>query len=193
MNFKKLLAASIAIAALTACTGEKTATSDNQTSTSSSTTSATSNATKSTPTKTPEGKSLGKSTSPKANITSGGRLLEVKASDLTNYTYKTGLFSLDIPKNWKPDDSNTKAGEVTVLWSDPTENSSIIVNVFNAPPGFTPDKLAEALQTYVKTNFGSNPDFAMEEPVKQTDGSMQIAWGYPVTVKVRDITATGWL
>ncbi len=187
MDFKKLLVASITVAALTACGGEKTA--DNKAPT---TASPAPSATSSTPAKTAEGKSLSKSTNPKAEVTAGAKFQEVKASDLTQYKYKTGLFSLDIPKEWEPTD-NSKAGEAIVLWFDPTKNSLIAVDIFNAPPNLTPDKSTALLQTFLKNTFGSRPDFAMEEPVKQPDNSVQIVWGYTETVKAGNETATGWV
>ncbi|NJL43509.1 MAG: hypothetical protein HC935_09935 [Pseudanabaena sp. SU_2_4] len=79
-----------------------------------------------TPTETPtptstsiaEAKSLAKASSTATGVSSPDRFLQVKADNLQTYSYKSGLFELNIPEGWTPTD-NSKTGEAIVLWFDP--------------------------------------------------------------------------
>jgi len=103
------------------------------------------------------------------------------------YTHPSGLFSLDIPQNWELTD-RSQPGEVVLLWFDPTENASIWVNIFDAPPEELPMGLEEVLQFFLQRTFGDRPNFAMERPVVGDDGSARVTWGY--TKMGED--ASGW-
>lgn len=190
MRFQNLLAVTAtAMIALAACgtntttptTTPTTAATPNTTSTTpaSPTTAATP-----TPTEAPASKSkvLSKASTPATGTSSPEKFLKVKADNLQPYKHKSGLFELDIPEGWTPTD-NSKQGETIVLWFDPTKNSLISVDIFNAPPGIDSNKMTELLKSFLSKTFGSRPGFYMEEPISQSDGSVQIVWGYTETIQ----------
>lgn len=131
---------------------------------------------------TTEVKSLVKASSTATGLSSPERFLQVKAENFQPYSYKTGLFELNIPTGWVPTD-NTKPGEVIVLWFDPTKNALITVDIFNAPENFDNDKMIELLKNFLRNTFGTKPGFFMEAPITQSDGSVQIVWGYLETIQ----------
>ncbi len=187
MFLKSLLTATVAIAGLTICDSKHVQAFEYKSAIASST----NGSNKATPKATPS-KLLIKSSNPKSRITSGANFQKVEAKDPQTYKYKTGLFSINVPKAWQPAD-RSKLGEVIVLWFDPTKNALIAVDIFKAPPNLTPDKSTALLQTFLKNTFGSKPNFAMEAPVKQSDGSVQVVWGYTESVKAGQTTASGWV
>jgi hypothetical protein len=191
MRFQNLLAVTAtAMLALAACgtntttptTTTTTAATPNTTSTApaSPTTAATP-----TPTEAPaasKSKVLSKATTPSAGTSSPEKFLKVKADNLQPYKHPSGLFELDIPEGWTPTD-NSKKGETIVLWFDPTKNSLISVDIFNAPADIDSAKMTELLKSFLTKTFGSRPGFFMEEPITQSDGSIQVVWGYTETIQ----------
>ncbi|NJM27168.1 MAG: hypothetical protein HC856_00830 [Pseudanabaena sp. RU_4_16] len=188
MRFQYFLAATLTALALVACDSNKPTTTTTTaptttSSTSAPTTPATTPAT--TPTTEPteaQAKSLSKATKPAADVSSPEKFLKVKADNLETYKYKSGLFEIDIPEGWSPTD-NSKPGEAIVLWFDPTKNALITVDIFNAPPGIDDAKMVTLLKTFLSNTFGKRPGFFMEEPITQSDKSVQIVWGYTETIQ----------
>jgi serine/threonine protein kinase len=131
---------------------------------------------------TAEAKSLVKASTTPTGVSSPDRFLQVKADNLQTYSHKNGLFELNIPEGWTPTD-NSKTGETIVLWFDPTKNALITVDIFNAPEGFDNTKMIELLKNFLKNTFGTKPGFFMEDPITQSDGSVQIVWGYLETIQ----------
>jgi serine/threonine protein kinase len=139
-----------------------------------------------TPTATPTGnapelKTLAKASTPATGTSSPDRFLKVKAENPQAYTYKNGLFEIDIPTGWALTD-NSKAGEVIALWFDPTRNALISVNIFNGN-NLEASQAPQFLQTFLRNAFGSKPGFYMENPIVQSDGSTLIVWGYLETIQ----------
>jgi hypothetical protein len=128
------------------------------------------------------GKSLNKTSNPALDVSSPEKFLKVKAENLQTYKYTTGLFEIDIPEGWAPID-NSKPGEAIVLWFDPTKNALITVDIFNAPPGMDDEKMTELLKTFLTKTFGNRSGFFMEEPIAQSDRSVQVVWGYTETIE----------
>src|SRR6185436_12457059 len=58
---------------------------------------------------------VGAEVSPTAESAASGSLQPVKVGDLETYSYETGLFSIDVPADWKLKD-NSKSGEAILLW-----------------------------------------------------------------------------
>ncbi|MEE3718811.1 hypothetical protein V2H45_18875 [Tumidithrix elongata RA019] len=114
------------------------------------------------------------SASPKATDSSD-KFAKVTIDQLEPYKHKSGVFEMQVPKGWKEADSS-KAGEVIVLWTDPTGNALIAADIFTPPNDVPVDKLPEVLETVVKGLFGSQPDFEMGKPMPQPDGSVQIVF-----------------
>ncbi len=111
---------------------------------------------------------------------SDSQLLAVEMEDLTTYTHQNDLFSIDVPEKWTLQD-NSKPGEAITLWTDPTGNSMIVVDVLKESSERTTEELTTLLQDFLNGAFSEEPDFLMEEPVPQEDGSTLIVWSYTAT------------
>jgi hypothetical protein len=193
MRFQHVLAATLTAIALVACDSTPTTTTPTTppTTPGNTTTSSTQSPTATTPTPTDspttepaktQAKSLSKATKPAVAVSSPEKFLKVKAENLKTFEHKSGLFKIDIPEGWVPTD-NTKPGEAIVLWFDPTKNALITVDIFNAPPGIDDAKMVTLLKTFLTNTFGKRPGFFMEEPITQSDKSVQIVWGYTETIQ----------
>jgi hypothetical protein len=123
--------------------------------------------------------------------TTTGKVAIAKVESLESFKHQSGVFSIDVPKGWKNQDTSKPGQEVTVQWTDPTGNALISVTVINAPKEAVPkEKLGEVLQQVLKDILGSQKDFAMEPPQSQPDGSTQVTFSYTessqgVTAKVQ--------
>jgi hypothetical protein len=104
-------------------------------------------------------------------------LKDVEIASLETYAYNTGLFSIDIPSNWKLKD-NSKAGEAILIWSDPTENGLVVVDLFESKDKQSSEDLTKLLRNFLETSFSSEEDFSMNDPKEQSDGSQLIVWSY---------------
>jgi hypothetical protein len=82
-----------------------------------------------------------------------------------------------VPKSWALKD-NSKSGEAILLWSDPSENGLIVVDLFEGKEEKSADELVELLRGFLKNSFESELDFSMDDPKQQTDGSQLIVWSY---------------
>nr|WP_235656507.1 hypothetical protein [Fischerella thermalis] len=108
--------------------------------------------------------------------TTTGNFRPVVIGNLQTYTHDTGLFSIDVPQGWNRRD-NSNANEVIIYWLDPTENGLIQVNVFNTENTPNQEELTDILKRFIN-KFESEPDFRMDQPVRQNDGSVRITWSY---------------
>lgn len=112
--------------------------------------------------------------------TSGGGLAPVEIGQLRTYSHPSGVFSLDLPVNWTLTD-NSQPGELIMVWTDPTNNAAIIVDVLEDRTQYSEDQLVDKLVAYLENLFGNQPDFVYEDPLPQNDGSILIVWGYTST------------
>jgi hypothetical protein len=112
--------------------------------------------------------------------TGASDVLQVELGDLETYTYATGLFSIDVPRSWRLQD-NSKAGEAILLWTDPTENGLLVVDILEQKEEQSSDQLVAFLQKFLNNSFKSEPDFTMDDPKGQSDGSQLIVWSYTAT------------
>lgn len=110
----------------------------------------------------------------------GGQTRDIVIGDLETYSYDTGLFSIDVPNNWTRKD-NSKPGEAILLWTDETENGLIVVDLFEEKQKQNQDQLVTFLQNFLKKSFNAQPDFSMNDPKPQSDGSVLIVWSYTAT------------
>ena len=117
------------------------------------------------------------SASPTAASTGGNQTQAIVIGDLETYTYDTGLFSIDVPKEWTRKD-NSKPGEAIVLWTDSTENGLIVVDLFENKDKQSQDQLVTFLKDFLNNSFKSEKDFTMDDPKPQSDGSVLIVWSY---------------
>jgi hypothetical protein len=114
---------------------------------------------------------------PTAETGASGTLQSVEIEDLETYTYESGLFSIDVPTNWTLKD-NSKPGEAILLWSDPTENGLVVVNLFEMQGEQSAEELSKLLRDFLDSSFKSEQDFSMGDPKEQADGSQLIVWSY---------------
>jgi len=113
---------------------------------------------------------------------SGGPKTEkVDMTDLQTYTYKTNIFSIDIPASWSSEDKSTPT-EVLVRFSDKGENGVVLVDLFEATGEKTADELTKMLSDYLDTTYSKQEKFSQDTPKPQTDGSILIVWGYDTKV-----------
>jgi hypothetical protein len=115
--------------------------------------------------------------SPTSETGASGTLRPVEVGELETYSYDTGLFSIDVPTSWTRKD-NSKPGEAILLWTDPSENGLIVVDLFASQEEKSTDQLVELLREFLKNSFEVQPDFTMEDPKEQSDGSQLIVWTY---------------
>ncbi|MEP7188329.1 MAG: hypothetical protein ABI901_03955 [Roseiflexaceae bacterium] len=106
--------------------------------------------------------------------------LQVELGELETYTYATGLFSLDVPKSWTLKD-NSKPGEAILLWTDPSENGLLVVDILEKKEKQSSDQMIAFLQKFLNSSFKSEDDFSMNDPKAQSDGSQLIVWSYTAT------------
>jgi len=104
----------------------------------------------------------------------------VKIGPLETYSHSSGVFRLDVPNNWTLQDSSTN-DELLLIWTDPTGNGAILVNIFEDSRSYTDSQLVELLNNFLIDRFGRQPDFYYEDPRPQSDGSQLVVWSYTAT------------
>jgi hypothetical protein len=109
-----------------------------------------------------------------------GEILPVEFADLQTFEHPSGVFTIDIPENWAMQD-NSKPDEIIHVWTDPTRNGGVIVDIFEDETAYTEEQLTDILSTFLENSFGSEPDFSVDPPETQNDGSVLLAWGYTAT------------
>jgi len=120
--------------------------------------------------------------------TNSSDLQPVEIGDLKAYAHESGVFQIDIPENWDLQDTS-KPGELILIWTDPSQNGAVIVDIFEDANTYTDEELTSTLQKYLENSFGSQPDFYVEDPTPQSDGSILIVWTYTATAD-NDVQAT---
>lgn len=123
---------------------------------------------------------LGGGTTIGGGTTSGGGLAPVEIGQLRTYSHPSGVFSIDLPVNWTLTDSS-RPGELILVWTDPSNNAAIIVDVLADNRQYSDEQLVDKLIAYLENSFGNQPDFFYEDPRPQNDGSILIVWGYTST------------
>ncbi len=113
---------------------------------------------------------------PKATA-AAGEVLPVEFSPLQTFKHPSGVFSIDIPDTWTLKD-NSKADEIIHIWSDPTGNGAVIVDLFEDKTSYTADQLTQIITSFLKSQFGTEPDFVTKDPQTQKDGSILVVWSY---------------
>jgi hypothetical protein len=112
-----------------------------------------------------------------------GKLATVEIDGLETYTHDSGLFKVDVPSNWTMSDQS-KPGEVLIVFTDPTRNAQIEMDIFNKPEG----DLGEFLTTALESVYKDSTNLLLDEPQVQQSGSVLITFTYEVTVE--NVTAT---
>lgn len=116
-------------------------------------------------------------TTPSGSTSTGsGMLVPVVIDRLETFRHPAGLFSIDIPFDWKLEQD---ANETTLLylWTDAAENALIILSITETQEALTQDDLAERATEFVNL-FKDEQDFSMDPPEKLRSGGVQIIWSY---------------
>jgi predicted small lipoprotein YifL len=109
-----------------------------------------------------------------------GEILMVEFGTLRTYSHPSGVFEIDIPENWSLQD-NSKPDEIIIVWTDPTQNGGVIVDIFEDETVYSEEELTDILRAFLDNSFGSQPDFDVDDPVTQNDGSILLVWSYLAT------------
>lgn len=93
---------------------------------------------------------------------------------LSKYTYKN-VFSLDAPTTWSRKD-NSHGGEAIHLWTDPTGNGVLVVDVFDAGQAMSAKEQIDLLQKFLKKAIGKHERFT-QQARREGPGAF-VAWSY---------------
>jgi hypothetical protein len=101
----------------------------------------------------------------------------VEFGALSTYEHPSGVFAIDVPDNWTLQ-NNDKPDEIIHVWTDPSRNGGVIVDIFENDTAYTGEELVEILTRFLENSFGSEPEYTAEDAVEQTDGSQLVVWSY---------------
>lgn len=104
----------------------------------------------------------------------------IRIGTLETYTHDPPVFSLQVPERWELTD-NSSAGELIIVWDDPTGNGRLVADIFDDTRQPTQDQLTEQLQGFLKKTYSDKPGFFLDDPQPQKDGSVRLVWGYTGT------------
>lgn len=124
-------------------------------------------------------KSLQKSNTPPL-IASNEQFPLTNITKLEPFKHSTGAFELLVPQGWTISD-RLEGGKLAVSWVDPTKNAVISVEMFATPVSASQEDLLKVDRDFIKLEFGEFPDFFIEQPITQKDGSLLTIWGYSFT------------
>jgi hypothetical protein len=103
----------------------------------------------------------------------------IDMSEMQTYSYDSGIFSIDIPKNWETEDRSSEA-EVLVRFTDKTGNGVVLVNLLDQPEPQSEEQLTTLLTDYLNNTYSKQSAFSHDDPKPQADGSVLVTWGYDV-------------
>jgi hypothetical protein len=109
-----------------------------------------------------------------------GQLALVEIGSLKTYDHPSGVFKIDVPNNWTLQD-NSSSAELLLIWTDPTGNGAILVNIFEDNRNYSDSQLVKLLTDFLEERFGQQPDFSYEDAKPQSDGSQLVVWSYTAT------------
>jgi hypothetical protein len=108
------------------------------------------------------------------------QLALVDIGPLETYSHPSGVFRIDIPNNWTLQDKSSNA-ELLLIWTDPTGNGVILVNIFEDNRNYSDSQLVKLLTDFLEERFGQQPDFSYEDAKPQSDGSQLVVWSCTAT------------
>ncbi len=98
----------------------------------------------------------------------------IVVGDLVTYKDKSGIFQIDVPSNWKLEDSS-KPDAPSMAWVDPTGSSAVVIDISTDAKTNTPEDLTDLLTKYVAKTFAGAPDLVTNPPKAMSDGSVLIS------------------
>ncbi len=114
---------------------------------------------------------------PTAIVTGPMPIQLVQFSELAPYRHSSGVFTIAVPANWSLQ-VNDRPDELIHIWTDPSRNGGVIVDVFEDDLVYNDGQLREILRTFLVNSFGAEPGFSIDEPVTQDDSRVLISWSY---------------
>lgn len=108
------------------------------------------------------------------------QLALVDIGPLETYSHPSGVFRIDIPNNWTLQDKSSNA-ELLLIWTDPTGNGVILVNIFEDNRNYSDSQLVKLLTDFLEGSYGQQPDFSYEDAKPQSDGSQLVVWSCTAT------------
>ncbi|NWF80298.1 MAG: DUF4352 domain-containing protein [Chloroflexi bacterium] len=101
----------------------------------------------------------------------------VQFSALAPYRHSSGVFTIAVPANWSLQ-VNDRPDELIHIWTDPSRNGGVIVDVFEDDLVYNDGQLRDILRSFLVNSFGAEPGFSLDEPVTRDDGRVLISWAY---------------
>jgi serine/threonine protein kinase len=117
------------------------------------------------------------SISPIGSQTVGSGFQAVQIGQLETYTYKNGLFKINVPQGWQPTD-NTNNTEVVVDWLDTTKNALLKVNIFESNRTYSSSELGDLLTQAIRNKFQSQNQFKLGSPTPIGGGKQRMNFSY---------------
>ncbi|PDW04594.1 hypothetical protein [Candidatus Viridilinea mediisalina] len=109
--------------------------------------------------------------------TGSSNVLEVQMGRLQTYEHPSGVFEISVPENWSLQDSS-RPDELILVWTDPTRNGAVIVDIFESAVNYSDDELIDILANFLDTQFSDEREYVLGEPVVQGDDSILLIWSY---------------
>lgn len=114
---------------------------------------------------------------PTATVASPVPLQLVQFAELAPYRHPSGVFTIAVPTTWSLQ-VNDRPDELIHIWTDPSRNGGVIVDVFDDDLAYNDGQLREILRTFLVNSFGAEPAFSLDEPLTRDDGRVLISWSY---------------
>ena len=108
------------------------------------------------------------SVDPTPDLLDAGKAVGI--STLEDYTYKTGLFTIQVPAGWKHTESSTDT--ISAAWVAPDRSSGIFIGLKQTSDTLTQQELVDFANTYVQSVFGSEDSFQSNNAVPQSDDDL---------------------
>jgi hypothetical protein len=97
-------------------------------------------------------------------------------SDRELFVHSSGLFEIEVPRNWIEID-NSRAGQLLIqAWHHPQVNAYIIMRIFAVAEPLSPDELALQSQQLVDDLFSGLKGYERSEPTIFDEGWIEIFW-----------------
>lgn len=114
--------------------------------------------------------------SPNPGEVSAPRNEAFSISDRELFVHSSGLFEIEVPRNWTEID-NSRAGQLLIqAWHHPQVNAYIIMRIFAVAEPLRPDELALQSQQLVDDLFSELKGYERSEPTIFDDGLIEIFW-----------------
>lgn len=98
-------------------------------------------------------------------------------ADTLAYRHPSGAFAVDVPMGWALSDES-QPDELIMVWTGPGRGAAVIVNLFEADPGYDQARLGAILTAYLERSFGEERDYSAGVPEADGRGGATATWGF---------------